>query len=177
MKKLNRTIIFGLALLAVPAFAGDKFHEGKTALSSEEKAAVLNIKEKENTGFSIAWRNPEVKEIGLLKWDAENSYAVTDAHPELLDAIRDNIGKLNQKDRKGDPLMVTVTVYKFKKQGFVTNPVAFFEIVARTKDGKAAWVVMDRVKSTQELAQGLTDTDSLIIGREVYRKMREEFNL
>lgn len=177
MKKLYRALSLGLVLLAVPAFAGDKFHEGKSALTAEEKASVLNIKEKDGSGFSTFWRNPEVKEFGLLKFDADSSYSIPDAPQDLLDSIRDNIGKLNQKTRPGDPLTITVTVFKFKKQGFLTNPVAFFEIVARTKDGKPAWIAIDRVKSTQELAQSLADSDSAIIGREVFRKMREEFNL
>lgn len=176
MKRLQRVLILGLVLLAVPVIAGDQFHEGKTVLSGDEKAAVLKIKEKK-TGFTIAWKNPDLKEFGLLKWNNEASCAVTDAPPELLDAIRDNIGKLNQKDRKGEPLSVAVNVYRFKKQGFMTNPVAFFEIVARTKDGKTAWIVLDQVKPTQELAESMADSNSAIIGREVYRKMREEFNL
>lgn len=177
MKTLHRAFLLGLALLAVPAFAADKFHEGKTALNAEEKAAVVKIQAKENTGFAVAWKNPEVKEFGLMKWDPDSSYAATDAPPELLDSIRDNLGKLNQKDRKGDPVTLTVTVYKFKKQGLLSNPVAYFEIVARTKDGKAAWILLDQVKTSQALAQSLADTDSAIIGREIYRKMREEFNL
>lgn len=177
MNRVIRPFVFGLALVSLPAMAGEKFHDGKSALKPEEKVVVLAVTEKEGSGFRMAWRNPDVKTFGLLKWDADSSYAVTDAPPELLEAIRENIGKLNQKDRKGEDLILSVTIFKFKKQGFLTNPVAFFEIVARTKDGKAAWVVIDRVKSTQELAQGLSDTDSAIVGREVFRKMREEFNL
>lgn len=177
MTRVITPLVFALALVSIPAMAGEKFHEGKSALAPEERAAVLSIKEKEGSGFRLAWKNPEIKTFGLLKWDADSSFAVTDAPPELLDAIRENIGKLNQKDRKGESLSLSVTVFKFKKQGFLTNPVAFFEIVARTKDGKAAWVVIDHVKSTQELAQGLSDTDSAIVGREVFRMMREEFNL
>ena len=66
--------------------------------------------------------------------------------------------------------------YQYKQGGFFTNPVGQFELVARDRQGHAKWMALAQVKSTQSLAESLADSDSLIMGRELHRKLRETFD-
>jgi len=176
---MKKSLIVALcfAIACGYASAKEKFHDGKTTLSADEKAIVMKVKEKEDKGFSILWKNPNIKEFGVMKWDSDSCFAVPDAPNDILDSIRDQVGKLNQKDRKGEEVKISATIFKYKKQSFLSNPVAYYELVARNKDGKTVWIAIDQIKPCQELATSLADTDSNIVGREIHRKIREEFSL
>ena len=58
----------------------------------------------------------------------------------------------------GEDLTLSVTVYRYKRSGFLTNPVGHFELVARDPKGRAVWMALDQVKSTQSLAESLADS-------------------
>jgi len=169
---MNR-IVVAAVLSSVALVAGD-FHPGKSLLTKEEQSPVGVLQEK-TEGFSILWKSPDLKGWHLLKWDADHSAAVPDAPSDLLDRIHEEVSRINQKPGEGEDLFLSVNVYKFKKQGFLTNPVAFFEVVARDKAGKMMWAAIDKVKSTQELAQSLADTDAQIVGREILKRIRVDF--
>ena len=152
------------------------FHDGKTQLTPEEQGVVLGLKEKEQ-GFEKVWKAPGFTgKWQLLKWDGDHSWAVPDAPGDLLDHVREEVGRVNQTPGEGENLYLSTTVYRFKKQGLLTNPVGYFELVARDRQGKAVWIALDHVKSTQALANSMADSDSQIMGRELYRKIREEFS-
>lgn len=162
-------------LLGATLWAGS-FHEGKTQLSPEEQALVLQG-EQRHDGFERVWRAPEAQgPWGLLKWDPDHSWAVSEAPSDLLDRVREEIGQINQKPGKGEDLSLTVTVYRYKRPGFLTNPVGYFELVARDTKGRAVWMALDQVKSSQSLAESMADSDSLIMGRELHRKLRKTFD-
>ena len=164
-----------LSFLLAGSLSAAGFHEGKSQLAPEEQATLLQVKEGEGA-FERLWRAPGSEgKWGLLKWDSDHSWAVPDAPPDLLDHLREEIGRVNQGKPQGEDLTLTVTVYRFKKQGFLTNPVGYFELVARNKAGHPVWMAMDHVKSTQSLATSLADSDTRIMGRELYRKIREDF--
>ena len=162
------------ALLAATLSAAD-FHAGRTQLSPEERGRIAQVKDGDGP-FERLWKAPGFDGTwGLLKWDPDHSWAVTDAPTDLLDQIREEVGQVNQVPRKGEDLSLAVTVYRFKKQGFLTSPVGFFEMVARNREGKAVWIALDQVKSTQSLATSLADSDSQIMARELRRKIRVAF--
>jgi hypothetical protein len=162
------------ALLAATLSAAD-FHAGRTHLSPEERGRIAQVKDGDGP-FERLWKAPGFDGTwGLLKWDPDHSWAVTDAPTDLLDQIREEVGQVNQVPRKGEDLSLAVTLYRFKKQGFLTSPVGFFEMVARNREGKAVWIALDQVKSTQSLATSLADSDSQIMARELRRKIRVAF--
>ena len=162
------------ALLATTLSAAD-FHEGRTQLSPEERGKIVQVKEAGGP-FQQLWKAPGFDgDWGLLKWDPDHSWAVADAPKDLLHLVREEVGQVNQEARQGENLSLTVTVYRFRKQGFLTNPVGYFELVARNQEGKAIWIALDRVKSTQSLANSLADSDSQIMARELRRKIRVAF--
>ena len=161
-------------LLGATLWAGT-FHEGKTQLTVEEQALVLQG-EQRTEGFERVWRAPEFQgKWHLLKWDPDHSWAVPEAPSDLLDRVREEVGRVNQTPGTGEDLTLSVTVYRYKRSGFLTNPVGHFELVARDPKGHAVWMAMDQVKSTQSLAESLADSDSLIMGRELHRRIRQTF--
>lgn len=176
MKTFKKNILPAtLSLLLVPALAAAEFHEGRTQLSPEERTCLLQA-QKGAGPFERLWKAPAFNGTwGLLTWDAEHSWAVGEAPANLLDDVREEIGQVNQKPGTGEDLHLAVTVFRFKRQGFLTNPVGYFELVARNRDGKAVWIALDRVKSTQALAESLADSDSRIMARELRRKLRVAF--
>jgi hypothetical protein len=172
--KQNFTRIAIPALVAATLSAAD-FHEGRTLLTPEERTRFVQVKEGDGP-FEKLWKAPGFDgNWGLLKWDTDHSWAVADAPTDLLTQVREEVGQVNQESRKGEDLTLAVTVYRFKRQGFMTNPVGYFELVARNREGKAVWIAQDHVKSTQALANSLADSDSQIMARELRRKLRVAF--
>jgi hypothetical protein len=165
-----------LPLLAATELSAAECHEGRTQLSPAERTCILQP-QKGVGPFERLWKSPDFNgNWGLLKWDPEHSWAVEEAPANLLDVVREEVGQVNQKPGTGEDLQLSVTVYRFKRQGFLTNPVGYFELVARNRDGKAVWIALDRVKSTQALAESMADSDSQIMARELRRKIRVAFS-
>ena len=161
-------------LLGAALWAGS-FHEGKTQLSPEEQSLILQG-EQRHEGFELVWRAPDFDgKWHLLKWDSDHSWAVPEAPGDILDRVREEVGRVNQTPGTGEDLALSVTVFHYKPGGFLTNPVGQFELVARDKHGRAVWMALDRVKSSQSLAESLADSDTLIMGRELNRKIRKTF--
>ena len=161
-------------LLAAPLPAAD-FHQGRTQLTAEERGLLLQVKPGQGP-FERLWVAPGFDGTwGLLKWDPEHSWAVPEAPGDLLDQIREAVGEINQEPCKGADLRLSVTVYHFKRQGFLSKPEGHFELVARNRQGKAVWIAQDRVKRTQPPAIIRSDTDSQIMARELQRKIRVSF--
>ena len=169
------TVKYITPLLLGATHCAGTFHEGRTQLTAEEQALVLRAEEG-SEGFDRVWRAPEFKgKWHLLKWDPDHSWAVPEAPSDLLDRVREEVGRVNQTPGTGEDLTLTVTVYRYKRSGFLTNPVGHFELVARDPKGRAVWMALDQVKSSQSLAESLADSDSLIMGRELHRKIRKTF--
>jgi hypothetical protein len=163
------------ALLMGATLGAASFHEGRTQLTAEEQALALKGERRED-GFERVWVAPGFQgKWHLLKWDADHSWAVSEAPNDLLERVREEVGRVNQTAGSGDDLSLAVTVYKYKRQGFLTNPVGQFELVARDPKGHAVWIAVDQVKSSQSLAESMADSDSLIMGRELHRKIRKTF--
>jgi hypothetical protein len=94
-----------------------------------------------------------------------------------LQTVREEIGRLNQRSRNGEDLLLAVTVYHFKKAGLWNAPVADYELVARDMRGRVVWAADDKIEAREDLAQALTDPPSAIIAREILRKLRRQFSL
>jgi hypothetical protein len=49
--------------------------------------------------------------------------------------------------------------------------------VARDQHGQVVWAAADKIEATEKLARTLADTASVIIGREVLRKVRQQLGI
>src|SRR5690242_10632408 len=145
-----------------------RLHQGSTALATPETATVAAHAEKgAGDGFRRVWRSPNLKAWRLLKWDQDHSSAAPGSPAALLQAIRDELGRLNQRASAGEDLQLTCTVYLYRGGGWFSDPKAHYELVARDRSGKALWVVDDEIVAQPELARSLTEPEELLIAREI----------
>jgi len=152
------------------------FHEGRTTLGKEEQG-YLRVKGSGKGSFERFWQSPNLQPWGLVQWQEERSWAIPEAPLDLLQSVRDELGRLNQRAGAGENILVAVTVYRFEKAGTWSKPTAYYEMVARDLHGKVVWAVDDKVRATEALAQSLVEAPSSIIAREILRKLREQFGI
>jgi hypothetical protein len=165
-------------LVAAGCASTSRLHDGRTALAAPETAAVVSGANKgSGEGFRRLWKSSGFKPWRFLKWDQERSSAEPGAPAALLQALRDEIGRLNQRPANGDDLLLTVTVYLYRGGGWFSQPKAHYELVARNQAGKAVWVADDEVVARSELARSLADPEEAVVAREIARRIRQAFGL
>jgi hypothetical protein len=103
--------------------------------------------------------------------------ATQDAPPELLQTIRDELGKVNANAGPGDDAQLSVVVFRCDKGGFFSNPTAHYELAIRDKSGSLVWAAIDRVVAKPDLARTLADTPSQTIAREILGRVRAAVGL
>jgi hypothetical protein len=173
-----RMLIIPLGGMLVGACAATNLHPGKTTLLPPETATVVSQgKDTKGGGFRRIWKSPTLHPWRLLKWDQDRSSVTADAPAGLLQNVRDEIGRVNQRDGHGEDLLLAVTVYVYRAGGWFSNPKAHYELVARDGKGKAVWVADDEVVARADMARSLVDPEEAVIAREIARKLREEFGL
>jgi hypothetical protein len=170
-----RHIVLCTALALAGCASASALHEGKTALEPQEGAVMSRTADRSGISFRKVWKVPGLKPWAMLKWDQDHSAAAPGAPPGLLQAIRDEVGRLNQQPAKGEDFFLTVTVYSYDRGGWFSEPSAAIELVARDGKGRAAWVADDQVTVRPELAQTLADSEEMVLAREITRKVRQEF--
>jgi len=167
-----------LAAITVSACASSgTLHNGPTALHPEETTVVARSTERSAGGFRRVWRAPGLKPFGLIKWDQDRSVAAPPAPADLLQVMRDELGRVNQRRAKGDDVVLTVTVYAYDAGGWFSQPSAHYELVARNKKGQAVWAVDDEIAVRRDLALTLVDSDEVLLARELVTKIRQEFGI
>lgn len=166
---MTRWLFLSVALGLGCASSG--FHEGKTSLARQEQAYLARGNAGPNT-FERFWKSPRAGAPGLLQWQADKSWACPEAPAELLQAIRDELGRLNQNAGAGESLALAVTVYRFDRGGIWSEPTAHYELVARDPRGQVAWAAADKVEAVRGKATSLVEPASSIIAREILRKAR-----
>jgi len=164
--------LLGIGLVVGCASTG--FHEGRTTLAKPEQA-YLTAPHGSGKNFDRFWQARDVRRWGLVQWDEDRSWAVPEAPRRLLQDIRDQLGKLNQKAGLGENIGVAITVYRWEPAGTWRKATAHYEMVARDRSGKALWAVDDTVRAMEDLALSLVDTPSEIIAREILRRVRGQF--
>jgi len=174
-----RMIIVPLGgIVAVGCATAPRLHQGSTALAVPETATVAaHAEEGSGDGFRRLWRSPALKSWRLLKWDQDHSTAAVGSPATLLQTIREEVGRLNQRPAAGEDLVLTCTVYVYRGGGWFSNPKAHYELVARNQTGKAVWVADDEVVAKPELARSLADPEETVVAREIARKIRQAFAL
>jgi hypothetical protein len=175
---MRRPYVLAAAMIAGGACAGSgTLHSGRTALAPQELGTVAKAKEGGPGGFKRVWKGPGLQPWALLKWDQDHSSAVSEAPPSLLQSIRDELGRLNQRRAKGDDLFLTVTVYAYDRGGWFSDASARCELVARDNRGQVMWVLDGEIGARRALAQTLVDSDESVVARALALKVRQEFNL
>ena len=165
-------------IVAAGCATSTSLHGGRTSLASAEAATVVAGAQKgSGDGFRRLWKSPGLKSWRLLKWDQERSTVAPGAPPALLQMIRDEVGRLNQRPANGEDLVLSVTVYVYRAGGWFSNAKAHYELVARNHAGKAVWVADDEVAARSELASNLVDPEEAIVAREIARKIRQAFGI
>jgi hypothetical protein len=172
MKILMVAALFGTAGCA-PAV----FHDGRTTLARREQPCLASRNRGAKRHFRPVLSCAGMRSRGLLRWDASKSFVVSDAPSDLLQAIRDEVGRLNESARLGEDLALAVTVYRFRRAALWHAPAAYYELVARDMRGQVVWALDDKIEAREELARTLVDPPSAIIAREILRKLRSQFNL
>jgi hypothetical protein len=170
-------ILMVAALFGTVGCAPAVFHDGRTTLAQREQPCLASRKGAPSGIFVRFCRAPEMRSWGLLRWDASKSFVVSDAPSDLLQAIRDEVGRLNESSRLGEDLALAVTVYRFRRAALWHAPAAYYELVARDMWGRVVWALDDKIEAREELAQTLVDPPSAIIAREILRKLRRQFSL
>ncbi len=153
------------------------FHEGRTSLAPAERIYLAPRPGAPRGVFARFWHAPRPLPLGLVRWDESKSFAVRDTPGDLLQAIRDEVGRLNQDGRTGEDIALAVTVYRFTKGGFLNPPAAYCELVARDVGGQVVWASDDKIEAAPKLAKTLVDPPSAIIAREILRKLRRQLRL
>ncbi len=153
------------------------FHEGRTSLAPAERSYLAPREGAPSGTFARFWQAPRLRAWGLVRWDESKSFAVRDAPGKLLQAVRDEVGRLNQEARTGEDVTLAVTVYRFTKGGFLNAPAAYYELVTRDVRGQVVWAADDKIEAAPDLAKTLVDPPSAIIAREILRKLRRQLRL
>jgi hypothetical protein len=166
-----------IVLAGVGCASTGALHGGPSALAPKEKAALVQTKERKGEGFRRLWKSTDLKPWALLRWDQDHSSTAPGAPPGLLQNIRDELGRFNQRSIRGEDLVLVVTVYAYDRGGWFSDPSVSYELVARNQKGQAVWVADDEVAVRAELATTLIDSDELLLARDIARKMRQEFGL
>jgi hypothetical protein len=153
------------------------FHAGRSSLVGPEQNHLQGKGGSPSAVFLRFWQATPPKSWGMIRWDSARSWAVPSAPPDLLQAIRDEVGRLNQRAPLRDDVMVSVTVYGYEPQGYFSSARCKYELVVRDKAGKVVWAADDEIRPGKELATSLVDPEAAMIGREVLRKIREQFGI
>jgi hypothetical protein len=169
-------LVLGLALAGGCA-SGPRFHEGPTALAYAERPTLLRVPPKQDgSGFRRFWRQPDVR-IGLVKWADDRSSCVWAALADLVQAVRDELGKLNQLARPGDDVFVTVTVFRWDR-GFIRHfSDVGYEVVGRDSSGRLLWTADDEIRVSPADRRSLFEGDEATVARALARKLRTELQL
>jgi len=166
-----------LATMLALGCAAPVFHTGPTTLAKDERGYLGPRAGRGKGAFDRFWQSPNLGPWGLLQWDEQRASASRDSPADLLQTIRDELGRLNQRAAAGPNLQVAVTIYRFEKGGTFSKPTAYYEIVVRDPRGNVAWAADDSIVASDDMALSLVDPPSAIIAREMLRKIRDQFGI
>jgi len=157
--------------------AAPGFHAGRSSLVGPERNHLQGKGGSPSAVFRRFWQTTPPKSWGMIRWDSARSWAVPSAPPDLLQSIRDEVGRLNQRAPAREDVTVSVTVYDYEPQGYFAAARCKYELVVRDKAGKVVWAADDEIWPGKALAMSLVDTNAAIIGREELRKIRDQFGI
>jgi hypothetical protein len=173
---MTRRLFAAAAICHLGCASSATLHTGKTTLASRERAVLARSAVRESDGFRRSWRRRGVQ-IGLVKWDGDRSSSVAAAPRELLQAIRDEIGRLNRYQRAGEEVRLSVTVFEWRRAFFTGTPEVGYEVVGRDRAGQLLWMAEDVIHASSRLAVTLAEEHEQIVARELARRLKKELGL
>lgn len=147
----------------------------QTVLSAAERSSLAAVRP-DHVGLERFWRRDGVA-VGTIKWSQKDSKVVSAAPSDLLQALRDEAGRLNQAERVGENVWLTVSVYSWSTPMFTSTPRACVEVVGRDRAGQVVWMGQGKVIADARYADGLADSAAEIVAKEIVRRLRGELHL
>lgn len=147
----------------------------QTVLSTQESKSLAVVRP-DSSGLERFWHRRGIA-LGMIKWDGAKSRVLPPAPAELLRALRDEAGRLNQTERTGEDVWLTINVYNWTTPLFGKAPRASIEVVGRDRAGQVVWLGQGRVPGDASFADSLADTPEQIVARETLKRLRRELNL
>lgn len=148
-------------------------HSGLTTLAGKERALIAAAPPSRVSPFRRIWRSRAP--WGYLKWDQERSSVVAGAPVGLLQAMRDELGRVNQRALAGGDAHLAVIIYRYRPEHFFGAARVEYEAVARDEQGALLWAVEDAIEASESLAESPADDEATIVARELAKKVRAEF--
>lgn len=148
-------------------------HAGRTTLADKERVTVAAAAPRNGSPFARVWRSRA--SWGYLKWDEDRSSVVAGAPAGLLPVVRDEVGRINQRATAGVDAHLAVTVYRYRPEGFLRSALVEYEAVARDEKGALLWAVEDSIEPSDRMVESPADSETLVIARELARRIRQEF--
>lgn len=161
------------SVLVVALAAGCATGAAQPAQSSllDSSERVLLGASHEGAGFSRFWRLDPAPSMGLVKWDVDNSGTRPGVPRELLQSIRDELGRVNQAERRGVGVVVAVRLEEYETASFWRRACVRYEITGRTSAGTLLWVVQDNLHPRGTDRASLADSDELVLARGIVGKL------
>ena len=112
----------------------------------------------------------------LIKWSEDRSSAVPAAPRTLLEAVRDEVGRLNRTPRKGEDVIVAVTVFTWDRTWMGRRKVGV-ELAGRTRSGQLLWAGLASLRLSTQYASSAADGEDVLVARQLVDKLRKELGL
>jgi hypothetical protein len=173
---MRPALVLGALLVLGGCASSTGFHWGRSALGPEERAFVARAPAAPGRAFRRVWKTAGPAGLGLLKWSEGTSSTVADAPGELLQAIRDETGRLNRVPRSGPEASLTITIYRFEKRWWGPTEMSY-EVVIRDPGRNIVCVADDLLRPPKDLRASLADSEVDLLARAVARKLRQELGL
>ena len=160
-------------LVGVALVAADPWPNPNSIVPAEIQAKLIHTKSsKDPDSFKRVWKNDELNNFGLIKWNAVESLSEKGVPSAFLASAREAVGMLNQTRHSGNDLSFGLHAFRWHEKGLFSKPGLSVEIVIKDKAGKVLFVAYDELEANRRKAESLADTDSEIIGKEIAKRLQ-----
>jgi hypothetical protein len=137
--------------------------------AKEQRALAASADAPEGERFRVVRRPPS---IGPVRWDPDRSNVGVSCPANLLQKIRDEAGRLNQKTREGTKLGLTVQVDRCRPETLFAPPMVSYAFVLTNAESRKSLVVgAGEIWVESELLESSADDRASAVGREVRRRV------
>jgi hypothetical protein len=93
-----------------------------------------------------------------------------------MEALRDEIGRLNQTPRQGEDVGVGVVVFFHDRRWFGRREIGI-EVTGRKRSGELVWAGVARLSPSESYATSAADGEEILVARELATRLRKELGL
>jgi hypothetical protein len=110
--------------------------------------------------------------VGLVRWDPDRSTVGPSCPENLLQRIRDEAGRLNQKPKEGTALKLTVRVDSCAPETLFRPPVVRYAFVLGSAESNRSLVIgAGELDVASDLFESPADDRAVVVGRELRRRV------